>query len=92
MEDLVLLGVFVPLGAAPGLIALKFGGWKAGFVAVSIWMLLSAWLLYSIGLGPHGFILFAFMPLWFGGLISFFAVLFRLMAGRRSRISRIESE
>ena len=43
-----------------------------------IWFLLSAILLWSIGLGPHGFILFAFIPFWAGNFVGLIFALIRI--------------
>ncbi|MFD1033911.1 hypothetical protein ACFQ15_04515 [Sphingomonas hankookensis] len=92
MEDTIFFGACVVIGAAPGLIALRFSRAGTGLLVTAIWMSLSAVALYAIGLGPHGFILLGFLPLWFGGFVSFAIILFRFNAEQNARIDRIESE
>jgi hypothetical protein len=92
MNDAIFLGVCVLIGATPGLVALRFGRATTGLLVTAIWMSLSAVALYAIGMGPHGFILLGFLPLWFGGFVSFAVILFRFNAEQNARIDRIESE
>ncbi|NJR78648.1 hypothetical protein [Sphingomonas corticis] len=51
----------------PGIGAWLAGGWSA----------LSVLLLQAIGLGPHGFILFAFIPFWGGNVAALIWALIR---------------
>ncbi|KTE17405.1 hypothetical protein [Sphingopyxis sp. H115] len=88
LTDGLFLIVCVLVGAAPGFVALRFTNGKRSLLVVLSWFLLSAALLWSVGLGPHGFILFAFMPFWFGCFVSFMATLFRLHSETNALLDR----
>ena len=45
------------------------------------WLSLSVLTLWTIGLGPHGFILFAFLPFWLGNLVALMVILVRYKKG-----------
>jgi hypothetical protein len=78
------------VGAAPTFVALKFAGFRIAVAVCLSWLGLSALLLYDIGLGPHGFILFAFLPFWAGCFVGLMALLVRHHSNTNARIDGIE--
>ena len=81
MELLFLVGCgFV--GMIPSLVALMLGRPGLSSLLAVGWFALSACLLWSIGLGPHGFILFAFIPFWAGNVVALVWALVRLYKER----------
>ncbi|GAA0726535.1 hypothetical protein [Sphingomonas japonica] len=48
------------------------------------WPGLSVLFLWVVGLGPHGYILLAFMPFWFGSLVSLIIAMVRWNKERRT--------
>jgi hypothetical protein len=90
-DVLFLIGCAI-LGAAPTLVALKFGSLKLASLVCFIWFSASALLLFKIGLGPHGFILFAFLPFWGGCFVGLMALLVRNHSNINARIDGIETK
>jgi hypothetical protein len=60
-------------GAMPTLTALKFGGLRFAGLVCLLWFGASLLFLVKIGLGPHGYILFALLPFWGGCIVGLMA-------------------
>ena len=62
----------------PTLLAVLVKRPGAASILALLWFAFSMLLLWSIGLGPHGFILFAFIPFWAGNVAALIWAMVRL--------------
>jgi hypothetical protein len=70
------------VGMLPTIVALLLKRNGIATTVALVWFAVSALMLQLMGLGPHGFILFAFIPFWAGNLATLIWALIRFNKGR----------
>jgi hypothetical protein len=77
LSDLIFFALCAAAGTVPAFVALALRRVRVAIWATIAWFVFSVTVLWAIGLGPHGFILFAFLPFWFGNVVALIVALVR---------------